>query len=44
MDQATLDICYEFRHTPMERRVFMRRPAEIAGGTAAARKRNRGRS
>jgi carboxymethylenebutenolidase len=36
MDRAVLDLYHEFRHTPMDRRVFLERLAKLAGGTVAA--------
>lgn len=36
MDRAVLDLFHEYRHTPMERRVFLERLAKLAGGAAAA--------
>ena len=36
MDQEIFDLYHEYRHTPMDRRVFMRRLAKLAGGTVAA--------
>lgn len=35
-DQAIFDLYHKYRHTPMDRRAFMRRRARLAGGTAAA--------
>ncbi|MEE9519689.1 MAG: dienelactone hydrolase family protein [bacterium] len=36
MDRAILDLFDEYRHRPMDRRLFLRRLARLAGGTAAA--------
>lgn len=36
MDRAILDLFDEYRHRPMDRRLFLRRLAKLAGGTAAA--------
>ena len=36
MDQAIFDLYHKYRHTPMDRRAFIRRLARLAGGTASA--------
>jgi len=36
IDRAILDLYDEYTHKPLERRVFLHRLAELAGGTAAA--------
>jgi len=36
MDQAIIDLYDEYTHTPLERRVFLKRLSVLAGGTAAA--------
>ncbi|MBM3485857.1 MAG: dienelactone hydrolase family protein [Alphaproteobacteria bacterium] len=36
MDQRIIDLYDEYTHRPLDRRVFLRRLADLAGGTAAA--------
>ena len=36
MDRRIIDLYYEYTHRPLPRRVFLRRLAGIAGGSAAA--------